>query len=225
MDNNVLSIKDLGSKNKTWINDESIPAERSVKIYIEDIIKVGRTKFKIMADGLTAEESLSQTSSRTSREEFTFILENPISANEKEEEEEEEEDTGHSITFINTAEDKVSSDVGTGIAHTMSKMVKTTFGIIKQRYSTTTNKKRKARENEIEIDQQVDQKLELNTVPFRGAKKKGQKYKKFKNTERQVAEKQPVPELSGKPTLLSPKAKLLVIFVVIGIIICYFLSS
>jgi len=218
----VLSIKDLGSKNKTWINDESIPAQRAVKIYLDDIIKVGQTKFQVHADGLSKEESFTQTKGRTSGDEFTFIIENPITAHD----EEEAQDTGHSITFINN--DDLGSNskegVGTGIAHTMSKMVKTTFGIIKQRYTSSIKKNHRSRENEIDADEVEERKIELSTTPFRGTGKAGQKYKKFKKLEQNV-ERQKVTEYSGKAELLSPKAKLLLIFFVVGAIICYFLTA
>jgi len=222
-EDNILSLKDLGSKNKTWLNDESIPAQRLIKIYLEDIIKIGRTKFKVQADGLTTEESFTHTHGRTSKDEFTFIIENPITAHE-EPAEEEEEDTGHSITFINTSDDHLDKNVGTGIAHTMSKMVKTTFGIIKQRYTSTTNRKRRSRENEIEIDPAEEKKIELNSAPLRGPGAKGRKYQKLKKLEQKNIKNRPR-ELSGKPELVSSRGKLLILFIIVGTTICYFLTS
>ena len=73
LNDNVISIKDLNSKNKTWINSEEIPANRSIKLHLNDKIKIGRTEFLLETDGL---KDLDSTDTRKSASDFTFILDN-----------------------------------------------------------------------------------------------------------------------------------------------------
>ncbi|MBN2545849.1 MAG: FHA domain-containing protein [Spirochaetes bacterium] len=40
-------IKDLDSTNGTFVNNERVPAQKYIKLYQNDIIKVGRTEIKI----------------------------------------------------------------------------------------------------------------------------------------------------------------------------------